>query len=170
MSRSVLGHTVVRSEDPDLLTGRARFLADLVERGTLDAVFVRSAVPHGRLVSVEGAAARSRPGVDSVWTAEDLSLAPLGAPPALARPPLATDRVRFVREPVAVVLATSAAEGVDAAEAVLVDIEPLPADHPFRSLDNVLATPHIGYVARDLYRVFYGDTVRNITRWLAQQN
>ena len=49
------------------------------------------------------------------------------------------------------------------------DIEPLPADHPFRSFDNVLSTPHIGYVARDLYRTFYGDTVKNITRWLAQQ-
>jgi phosphoglycerate dehydrogenase-like enzyme len=49
------------------------------------------------------------------------------------------------------------------------DIEPLPADHPFRSLDNVLATPHIGYVARDLYGTFYGDTVKNITRWLDQR-
>ena len=49
------------------------------------------------------------------------------------------------------------------------DIEPLPADHPFRSLDNVLATPHIGFVARELYRTFYGDTVKNIMRWLAQQ-
>jgi phosphoglycerate dehydrogenase-like enzyme len=49
------------------------------------------------------------------------------------------------------------------------DIEPLPTDHPFRSLDNVLSTPHIGYVARDLYRTFYGDTVKNIMRWLAQQ-
>ena len=49
------------------------------------------------------------------------------------------------------------------------DIEPLPADHPFRSLDNVLATPHIGFVARELYRTFYCDTVENITRWLAQQ-
>jgi phosphoglycerate dehydrogenase-like enzyme len=48
------------------------------------------------------------------------------------------------------------------------DIEPLPADHPFRSQDNVLSTPHIGYVARELYRTFYGDTVKNITRWLAQ--
>ena len=47
--------------------------------------------------------------------------------------------------------------------------EPLPTDHPFRSLENVLATPHIGYVARDLYRIFFGDTVKNITRWLAQQ-
>src|SRR6516225_337624 len=49
------------------------------------------------------------------------------------------------------------------------DIEPLPADHPFRLLDNVLSTPHIGYVARDLYRTFYGDTVKNVTRWLAQR-
>jgi phosphoglycerate dehydrogenase-like enzyme len=49
------------------------------------------------------------------------------------------------------------------------DIEPLPADHPFRSLDNVLATPHIGFVARELYRTFYVDSVENITRWLAQR-
>jgi phosphoglycerate dehydrogenase-like enzyme len=49
------------------------------------------------------------------------------------------------------------------------DIEPLPADHPFRSLDNVLATPHLGFVERGLYRTFYGDTVTNIMRWLAQQ-
>jgi phosphoglycerate dehydrogenase-like enzyme len=47
------------------------------------------------------------------------------------------------------------------------ETEPLPPDHPFRSLDNVLATPHIGYVARDLYRTFYGDTVRNIVHWLS---
>jgi phosphoglycerate dehydrogenase-like enzyme len=46
------------------------------------------------------------------------------------------------------------------------DVEPLPADHPFRSLD-VLSTPHIGYVARELYRTFYGETAKNITRWLA---
>ena len=49
------------------------------------------------------------------------------------------------------------------------DIEPLPADHAFRSLDNVLATPHVGFVARDLYTTFFGDTVKNIPRWLAQQ-
>jgi uncharacterized zinc-type alcohol dehydrogenase-like protein len=47
------------------------------------------------------------------------------------------------------------------------DTEPLPADHPFRSLDNVLAPPHLGFVERELYRTFYGDTVRNIVRWLA---
>jgi len=46
------------------------------------------------------------------------------------------------------------------------DAEPLPADHPFRTLDNVLATPHIGYVAEDLYRTFYGDAAANIAAWL----
>jgi phosphoglycerate dehydrogenase-like enzyme len=49
------------------------------------------------------------------------------------------------------------------------ETEPLPADHPFRSLENILATPHIGYVARDLYRIFYGDTVQNIVRWLSSR-
>ena len=46
------------------------------------------------------------------------------------------------------------------------DIEPLPPDHPFRTLDNVLATPHIGYVSRGLYKTFYEDTVSNIRKWL----
>ena len=56
--------------------------------------------------------------------------------------------------------------GIAGAALDVFDIEPLPADHPFRSLDNVLSTPHIGYVARDLYRTFYGDTVKNVRRWL----
>ena len=46
------------------------------------------------------------------------------------------------------------------------DTEPLPIDHPFRTLDNVLATPHIGYVTKGTYRVFYGDTVKAIADWL----
>ena len=46
------------------------------------------------------------------------------------------------------------------------DTEPLPASHPFRTLDNVLATPHIGYVSAGLYRMFYEDTVSNIRQWL----
>jgi phosphoglycerate dehydrogenase-like enzyme len=50
------------------------------------------------------------------------------------------------------------------------DQEPLPPDHPFRSLPNLLATPHIGYVSRDLYRRFYQDTVTNIREWLAGQD
>ena len=46
------------------------------------------------------------------------------------------------------------------------DIEPLPPSHPFRTLDNVLATPHIGYVSQGLYKTFYEDTVSNIRNWL----
>jgi phosphoglycerate dehydrogenase-like enzyme len=50
------------------------------------------------------------------------------------------------------------------------DQEPLPADHPYRSLSNLLATPHIGYVSRDLYARFYQDTVNNIRQWLDRQD
>jgi len=46
------------------------------------------------------------------------------------------------------------------------DVEPLQTDHPFRKLDNVLATPHIGYVTEDLYRTFYGDAAANIAKWI----
>ncbi|QIG91467.2 D-2-hydroxyacid dehydrogenase family protein [Bradyrhizobium sp. 6(2017)] len=46
------------------------------------------------------------------------------------------------------------------------DVEPLPPDHPFRKLQNLLATPHIGYVTEDLYRTFYGDAADNIAKWL----
>src|SRR6266566_6824418 len=49
------------------------------------------------------------------------------------------------------------------------DVEPLPPDHPYQSLENALATPHIGYVSRELYRTFYGDTVKNIAAWLDQR-
>lgn len=49
------------------------------------------------------------------------------------------------------------------------DIEPLPPSHPFRTLDNILATPHIGYVSHDLYKTFYEDTVSNVRKWLDTQ-
>ena len=49
------------------------------------------------------------------------------------------------------------------------ETEPLPADHPFRDLPNVLATPHIGYVTEEMYRTFYGDSVDNILDWLGRR-
>jgi phosphoglycerate dehydrogenase-like enzyme len=50
------------------------------------------------------------------------------------------------------------------------DVEPLPRDHPFRRLENVVATPHIGFVSRELYRTFYQDTVNNIAKWLEKRS
>ena len=130
MTRTVLGHSVQRTEDPALLTGAARFMADLPIADGLHAVFVRSHVAHGILRSVDVSAAREVPGVDSVWTAADLALPDQRAftgDEALGRPLLARDRVRFAGEPVAVVCAGSPEAAADAAELVVVEVEPLDA-------------------------------------------
>jgi carbon-monoxide dehydrogenase large subunit len=128
---SILGTSVVRTEDPALLTGAARYLADLPLDDRLHAVFVRSDVAHGVLHAVHTEEAASMPGVVAVWTAAELALAPhhgfVKVHDHFARPALAEGRVRFVGEPVAVVFATSAAAGVDAAATVWADIDPLPA-------------------------------------------
>ncbi|MGA1052274.1 MAG: xanthine dehydrogenase family protein molybdopterin-binding subunit, partial [Ilumatobacteraceae bacterium] len=160
---SILGNRVVRTEDPGLLTGTNRYLADLVDRpgptgdravdallgAALHAVFVRSDVAHGVLRSIDTSEALTAPGVVAVWTAADLGIAPHHSfakiHEAYARPPLAVDRVRFVGEAVAVVFATSRAAGVDAAQAVVVDIDPLPAvTDPESALDPSAPTLHAG--------------------------
>nr|MCU0260842.1 xanthine dehydrogenase family protein molybdopterin-binding subunit [Ilumatobacteraceae bacterium] len=128
---SILGNRVTRTEDPGLLTGSRRYLADLPLEGALHAVFVRSDMAHGELVSVDVSEAAAMPGVVAVWTAAELGVAPHhGFAPIhadFARPPLADGRVRFVGEAYAVVLAESRTQGVDAAAAVWADITPLPA-------------------------------------------
>jgi aerobic carbon-monoxide dehydrogenase large subunit len=128
-----------RSEDPPLLTGAARYTEDLVVPGALHAVFVRSAVAHGRLTGMDTREAAAMPGVVGVFTAADLGLPPMdpgGAPAAFARPVLAGERVRFLGEAVAVVVAGSRAAAVDAAELVSVDYEPLEVvTDPLRALD-----------------------------------
>ncbi len=138
---SILGTRVTRTEDPALLTGAARYLADLPLDGRLYAVFVRSDVAHGVLRAIHLDDARAMPGVVDVLTAADLRLEPqhsfVMVHRDFLRPPLATGRVRFVGEPYAVVLAETAAAGADAAEAVWADIDPLPvvAD-PEQGLDD----------------------------------
>ena len=128
---SILGNRVTRTEDPGLLTGSRRYLADLELDRPLHAVFVRSDVAHGEIRSIDVAEARTMPGVVDVWTATELDVAPhhgfakIGD--AFARPPLATDRVRFVGEAYAVVFAETQAQGVDAAQAVWAEIDPLPS-------------------------------------------
>ena len=128
---SILGNRVTRTEDPGLLTGSRRYLADLELDQPLHAVFVRSDIAHGVLRSVDITEASTMPGIVAVWTAAELDVAPhhgfANIGDAFARPPLATDRVRFVGEAYAVVFAETQAQGVDAAQTVWADIEPLPA-------------------------------------------
>jgi aerobic carbon-monoxide dehydrogenase large subunit len=118
-----------RREDPPLVTGAAHYSDDLVFPGTLHAVFVRAPLAHGRIVGVDGSLAAGLPGVAGVFGAADLDLPPMpagDAPAAMARPVLAADVVRFQGEAVAVVVAETRAQALDAAEAVEVDYEPLP--------------------------------------------
>ena len=129
---SILGNRVTRTEDPELLTGAGKYIADLdLGDRALHAVFVRSDIAHGVINSIDISEALRMPGVVAVWTADELDIAPhhgfATIDPAFARPPLATDRVRFVGEAVAVVFAETAAQGTDAADAVFADIDPLPA-------------------------------------------
>ena len=126
----VLGRPVLRSEDRALLTGAARYLDDVPCEGALHGVFVRSPLAHALVRSVDAAEARAMPGVVGVFVAGDmggLRLPPVeDTPEVFARPLLAVGRVRFVGEPVAVVVAQTRAQAMDAADAVAVDYEPLP--------------------------------------------
>jgi len=131
---SILGNRVVRTEDPRLLTGAARYVADLPAElgdGVLYAAFTRSEVAHGTIRSIDTSAAAAMDGVAAVWTAAELGVAPHHGFVKLhddyARPPLADGRVRFVGEAVAVAFADTPARAADAAAAVWADIDPLPA-------------------------------------------
>jgi carbon-monoxide dehydrogenase large subunit len=132
---SIMGTRVRRLEDPRLLEGRGAYVDDLRApelAGAVHVAFVRSYQAHGELLEVDVADALEMPGVLAVFTGEDIDLAlpspgGAGAHPSMARPWLATGRVRFVGEPVAAVVAETRAEAEDALEAVMVDIEPLPA-------------------------------------------
>lgn len=126
---SILGHAVRRKEDPRLVTGAGRYVDDIRPAGCLYAAFLRSPVAHARITSIDTSGARSGPDVVAVLTAADLRLpARVGFPmvaPALARPPLAQDRVRFVGEAIAVVLAENRESAVDATQKLDVAFEPL---------------------------------------------
>jgi aerobic carbon-monoxide dehydrogenase large subunit len=127
---SILGNSVQRKEDPALITGVARYVDDLPVTGVLSTVFVRSTVAHATITSIDTAAARSMPGVVAIYTADDLGVEPQAGfifLPAFARPPLATGKVRFVGETVVAVVAETRAQAVDAAEAVVVEYDVLPA-------------------------------------------
>lgn len=119
--------SVPRVEDARLVTGAARYVADLEPRDALWAVFVRSPLAHARLTTLDLEPVRAAPGVVVAWGGDELDWSlPAGrAPAATARPLLARDVVRFAGEAVALVIAETPVAAVDAAEAVDVDYDPL---------------------------------------------
>jgi carbon-monoxide dehydrogenase large subunit len=128
-----VGQSVKRAEDPRLLTGRGRYIDDVVLPGLLHAAFVRSPIAHGRITRLAVEAARRVPGVVAIFTAAELNTG-LGkvwhtmiGPDAPMPPirPLAKDDVRFVGDPVALVVAENRYAAEDAAELVELDIDPL---------------------------------------------
>jgi carbon-monoxide dehydrogenase large subunit len=135
----VIGENRRRVEDARFLTGQGRYVADLIPPGALHAVALRSPHAHARIVSVDAAVARAMPGVALVLTGADLAaegIGPLPCPAVVAtigpliipdRPALAPDAVKHVGEPVALVVAATPEQARDAAEAILVDYEILPA-------------------------------------------
>jgi carbon-monoxide dehydrogenase large subunit len=134
-----VGQPVPRSEDPTLVRGAGYYADDVSRPGQVYAVIVRSVVAHGNIRGIDTAAAKAMPGVIAVYTAADLtdygplkSTLPLknrdGSPIRYTpRPALSGDRVRYVGDAVACVIAETVAQAKDAAEAVVLDLEPLPA-------------------------------------------
>ncbi|MBU8536308.1 xanthine dehydrogenase family protein molybdopterin-binding subunit [Falsiroseomonas tokyonensis] len=136
-----IGQSVSRKEDPVLLRGEGRYSDDLSLPGQLHAAMVRSPYAHGVLRGIDLAEARSLPGVVAIYTGQDLEAAGIGPMPASVgqknrdgsaahlptQPVLATSRVRFVGDPVAIVVAETAKQARDAVEAVILDVEALPA-------------------------------------------
>ncbi|MCC6780246.1 MAG: xanthine dehydrogenase family protein molybdopterin-binding subunit [Hyphomicrobiales bacterium] len=129
-----IGKSVTRLEDPPLVTGRGRFVGDLSFPHQLHMRIVRSPKAHGRLIEIDARAARDLPGVLAVWTAADTAdVSPvdfregrLEHLEAYRQPVLATDRVRYVGDPVAAVFAEDPYIAEDAADLVTVEIEDLP--------------------------------------------
>lgn len=128
---SILGNSVVRTEDPRFLLGDSTYVADMGYPGAVHAVFVRSIMASAKIESIDTTEAAAAPGVLGVFTAADLGIK--RRPPrfpideSVHQPVLAEDVVRYVGEPVAVVVAETVAQGVDASELVFIDYEPLPA-------------------------------------------
>ncbi|MET7327661.1 xanthine dehydrogenase family protein molybdopterin-binding subunit [Nonomuraea sp. NPDC005650] len=164
-----IGMPLARREDRDLVTGRARRVADLELPGTLELAFTRSPVPHAVVRAVDVAAALKEEGVAGAWSAADLPyLAARAVPGEEGLPPwplLATGRVRYPGEALAVVAAGTRAHAEDGAEAVRLSLEPLPftrTDAPgdllgaraprlFDDRDNLAAERTFGHPADDVF-------------------
>ena len=132
---SYVGSAVERIEDLRFLRGRGEYVDDITRPGLLHAVILRSPIAHGHIRGIDAAAALARSGVRAVITATEIGRVPtiplrqeqLPAFRPFEQPVIASGKVRYVGEPVAVVIAASAAAAEDAAEAVVLDLEELPA-------------------------------------------
>jgi carbon-monoxide dehydrogenase large subunit len=148
---NVIGQRVLRKEDPRFLTGQGRYVANLPFENALHCTFVRSPFAHARIEGIDATAARELPGIQ-VFTAEDTDLPPYGPPPfpgidpGMSRALPARDVVRFAGDIAAVVVSETPEAGVDAAELVFVDYDPLPVVvDPFEALkDEVVLFPEVG--------------------------
>jgi carbon-monoxide dehydrogenase large subunit/6-hydroxypseudooxynicotine dehydrogenase subunit gamma len=161
-----VGKSVPRLEDRPLVTGRGAYAADISFPHQLHMRLVRSAVAHGRIVSINAAVARALPGVVAVWTSADVAdippidfrLSRIEGLAAYRQPILARDRVRYVGEPIAAVFATDAYVAEDGADLVAVETKELPpvlaADEPpgefepGRSTEAAIVEKHYGEVER----------------------
>jgi carbon-monoxide dehydrogenase large subunit len=130
-SGSILGNPVLRKEDPGILEGTTQYYDDLAVAGLLHTAFVRSTVAHANIEAIDTSDATAMPGVVAVYTAADFDLPTVHGfvmlPPTMNRPPLASEKVRFVGDIVAMVIAETKAQAMDAAETVIVDYDELPA-------------------------------------------
>ncbi len=163
---TLIGSPVKRVEDPRFLRGRGEFVDDLSRAGMVHAAVLRSPMAHGHVRAVDGGAARAMPGVHAVVTAAQIArelgavptipirLAPMPALQPFVQPVVADAKVRFVGEPVALVVADSAALAEDALAAIVLDIEKLPAITG-RAMAEAAAAPlfediaePVSYVAR----------------------
>jgi aerobic carbon-monoxide dehydrogenase large subunit len=135
-TNALIGSPIERLEDLRFVRGRGQYVDDLTREGLLHAVILRSSIAHGRIRSIDASAALALPQVHAVITAADLGspvpiipmrLQPLPELEPFEQPVMAHDKVRYVGEPIAMVLAESAAVAEDALAAIEVDIEPLPA-------------------------------------------
>ncbi len=150
VTQTYVGQSVLRVEDEPLLRGAGRYLDDLKLAGTQHLAVVRSPLAHARVLSVDSSEAEAAPGVSLVLTGADL--AGMIAPPKPRedrrippRPLLATDVVRMVGDPVAVVVADDPARARDAADLVFVDYEPLEVvSDPETALDRPPIYPEYG--------------------------
>ncbi len=167
-SGPMIGQSLARGEDERFLTGRGQFIDDVKLPGALHAVVVRSAEAHALIRGIDTSAALATPGVSAVFTFVDIAeyaqpipirLAPLKGTERYLQYPLAKDRVRYVGEPVAVVVAKNRYIAEDAAERVVIDYESQPAVvHAEASiLDSTLLFPETGTNLSTSYSVGLGD-------------